>query len=288
MTTRLRGGPRKASALTLLALAMAACGSQPPAPPLSGATRVIVVGDFGTGDEDEYVMAEAIRNEHEDLAIDGLITTGDNIYPDGGAEYFDSAWHQPYGWTQEEGVRIVASLGNHDVEQHAAAVMRLLGMQSRWYQTSIGPLQIIVLDSTKVANAHQQAFLQRKLTASPPPGKYRIVVFHHLPFSCSFHKNTDTVLETWRPLITAGQVDLVLSGHDHVYERFEPVSGTTHVVTGGGGYSLHDVGDCPAGTPELIAESESYHYVLIEATDEQVRVQAIDADDRQLDIVTIR
>jgi len=268
-------------------LALAGCRSEAP-PALPDAVRVVVVGDFGTGDEDALAVAQAIRDQHRAAAIDGLVTTGDNIYPDGGPEHFDEAWRRPYGWTQAEGVPVVASLGNHDVERDARPVMRLLGMEARWYRARVGPLQIIVLDSTEVGSARQRAFLVAELASPLARGaEYRIVVLHHPPFSCSRHKNTEAVLRSWQPVIQQGDVDLVLSGHDHAYQRFEPVGGTTYIVTGGGGRTLYDVEDCPDGTPELLEAAESHHYLLIEATDERLRVQAVSPDDRVLDVVTV-
>lgn len=279
-----------AAACLAFALAvLAACGNPPPVLADSSATRLIVVGDFGTGDFTETAVATAIRYEHDSDAIDGLVTTGDNIYPDGGPEYFDEAWRQPYGWTQTEKVRVIASLGNHDVQRNAGPVMRLLGMPARWYRTEVGPVEIIVLDSTVVSSSEQRAFLERELSVSSPPDvKYRIVVMHHPPYSCSKHKNTKSVLRSWGPLIKDSDVDLVLSGHDHVYERFAPVSGTIHIVSGGGGYSLHEVGTCPAGTPQLMAQGEDFHYLLIEATAEQMRVQATALDGRELDMIIVQ
>lgn len=246
------------------------------------------MGDFGTGEADQRSVAAAIRREHDAASIDALITTGDNIYPDARPEFFEDAWHEPYGWTVQQRVRVLAALGNHDVETDPGPVMDLLGMPSRWYATRVGLLEIVVLDSTRIDSARQQAFLERAL-ASPPrrPARYRVVVLHHPPFSCSKHKNDEAVLDAWQPVFLDGHVDLVLSGHDHVYERFEPLEGVTYVVTGGGGYELHDMGACPDGNPALAADAEKHHYLRIEATEGALRVQAISPDDVLLDVVRL-
>ena len=248
----------------------------------------MVIGDFGSGSEDMDDIAGAVRDEDERAALDAVVTTGDNIYPDGTASYFEEAWLEPYGWVQDESIPVLASLGNHDVEVDADAVMELLDMPARWYVETVGPVEFVVLDSTVVADPGQRSFLERVLDAPKETGvPFRVVVMHHSPHSCSLHQSNQEILRTWVPSFEHGAVDLVLSGHDHVYERFGPIDGITFVVTGGGGYELHDVGDCPSGTPAPESAAEEFHYVLIEATREELRLQAISSGGELVDTFTL-
>jgi hypothetical protein len=286
--------PRRATRLSgviacLALLTTPACSTDRRLAPLPDSTRLVAVGDFGTGTAAEYAVAHAVRGVASEARVEGLLTTGDNIYPDGDPRDYDEAWYQPYGWTADEGVALLAVLGNHDVEGgNAEAVMRLLDMPARWYSTVVGRVQVVALDSTNIGNAAQQRFLERTLDEPLPAGaRYRVVTFHHPAHSCSLHQSNDEVLGAWSPLFAEGQVDLVLNGHDHVYERFEPIRGVTYVVTGGGGAQLHGIERCPAGSPELAADDISLHFLVIEATDVEMRIQAISESGDLLDCFTI-
>ncbi len=58
---------------------------------------------------------------------------------------------------------------------------------------------------------------------------------HKSPYGSSRHGGDAKVREDLEPLFVKHAVDLVFSGHDHVYERTIPIRGVTYVVSGGGG-----------------------------------------------------
>jgi ABC-type sulfate transport system permease component len=57
---------------------------------------------------------------------------------------------------------------------------------------------------------------------------------HHPAFSSSKHGSEEPVRKRWVPLFAGAGIKLVLSGHDHDYERTTPQSGVTYITTGGG------------------------------------------------------
>jgi hypothetical protein len=245
-------------------------------------TRIAVIGDFGTGHGDSDEVASALRAADAGDPFDALVTTGDNVYQAGApADFFK--WEQPYGWVQDEGIPVVASLGNHDARtDDGIHVEELLGMPASWYVERIGPVRFVVLDSNRVGDPDQRAFLASTLgdgTTAP----WTVVVFHHPAFSCGKHKSTPEVLADWEPLFADGGVDLVLNGHDHNYQRFEAVDGVTHVVTGGGGAPLYAVDGCPSGTPEPAASAVTHHFLSIEATAGSLRGTAITPSGEEID-----
>jgi acid phosphatase type 7 len=74
-------------------------------------------------------------------------------------------------------------------------------------------------------------------------------------------------------------VDLVFSGHDHVYERTVPIRGVTYVVSGGGGRRLY-----PAGNGELTASSVSAHHaVLVRVDCSRLLLEAVEVDGKVVD-----
>ena len=92
------------------------------------------------------------------------------------------------------------------------------------------------------------------------------------------------------PLFEQHGIDLLLSGHDHCYERTWPLlddrraeGGITHVVSGGGGAVLY-----PVGRSEWTAVSESaFHYVIMKAEQDWLHVDVYDIEDREIDAFTL-
>jgi hypothetical protein len=227
-------------------------------------------------------VAAAVHNWATAVDADALVTTGDNIYPDGEPEDFDEAWHAPYGWVDDEGLRVVASLGNHDIRHNDGKdVMELLDMPHPWYSTRVGAAQLIVLDANRPEDDEQKRWLGEQLDHSE--ARWTVVVFHHPVYSCSSHGSTEDVIAHWLPILERGAVDLVLNGHDHNYQRFR--EGTTNfVVAGGGGADLYDLRECAPGVPERLAGHDSSHsFVTVEGDAGELRLAAVDVEGKVVD-----
>ena len=248
-------------------------------------TRIAVIGDFGSGKQGEAEIASAIRDDDARSRFAALITTGDNVYPSGNPEDFAAAWTVPYGWVDDAGIPVLASLGNHDRKSgKLEQVADLLGMPARWYSEQVGDVQVIVLDANDVENPDQQRFLDDVLARPRGAGvDWRVVVFHQPAFSCSRHQSTPAVQKAWVSLFSRSDVDLVLNGHDHVYERFGPIDGVTYVVTGAAGDSLYEMRGCPKGTPDPVVAAARRHYVVLEASPDQLRIEGVTEQGTLLD-----
>ncbi|MDQ3991355.1 MAG: metallophosphoesterase, partial [Actinomycetota bacterium] len=220
-------------------------------------------------------VADAIRRHHERAPFDALVTTGDNVYPDGHPSRFGAAWREPYGWVHERGVEVVATLGNHDLETAGGRpVMELLGMPGRWYSRVLGPVEFFVVDSSDPGNTEQLRFLTEAVARSS--ARWRVAVLHHPPHTCGRKAGQQVGLRRWWGFVLSlAGVDLVLAGHDHNYQRFTGASGTAFVVTGGGGASLYPIEGCRPGTPEPAAAFAAHHFVVAEATDSTLRVEVV-------------
>ena len=249
-----------------------------------------MIGDFGTGGRSERAVAAAVREWDRNTPLDGLVTTGDNVYPDGSPTKFDQAWRKPYGWVADEGIAVVASLGNHDLDSgDPAELMALLDMPDRWYTRTIGLVQAVVLDANDVEAVGQTEFLTETLRAPLPRGaRYRVVVFHQAAYSCADHGSDDDVQREWVPLLEDGDVDLVLNGHDHLYQRFSPDDGPTYVVTGGGGAKIDQPEACRTGTPPPDDAEPTLHFVALDATRDGLRIRAVTPDGNVVDDTMVR
>jgi 3',5'-cyclic AMP phosphodiesterase CpdA len=227
-------------------------------------------------------VADAVKEWVEETDASALVTTGDNIYPDGDPENFEEAWREPYGWVKRADVDVVASLGNHDVEGgESDEVMNLLGIPHHWYRKRIGNAELFVLDANRVGDSGQTRWLERALRKSR--SVWQIAVFHQPAFSCSKHGTTEAVVRTWVPLFEKHGVDLVLNGHDHNYQRFL-WDGITYVVTGGGGAQLYGLRACDEDHPERReGDDEEHHFVGVFGSTRTLRLTAIDDDNDVID-----
>ena len=279
---------RVLSALGAALVALVGC-SEPAAPrprPAPEPLRVpeatfsfLAIGDFGTGAAIEDAVAAGARAWAEASATEAVITTGDNVYPDGSPAYFGEAWAEPYGWVADEGIDVVASLGNHDVHhEDGRAVMELLAMPSRYYSYVEGDAEVFVLDSTDPGDSEQLAWFESALARSG--AAWRIAVFHHPAYTCGRYSPEPTVRARWAPLFRSHDVDLVLSGHDHNYQRFSDEGGVTYVVTGGAGAGLYEVDECPGLTAH---DDEKHHFLVIEGSAGELRAKVVALDGSVLD-----
>jgi hypothetical protein len=84
------------------------------------------------------------------------------------------------------------------------------------------------------------------------------------------------------------QVALVLTAHDHNYQRFISDRGVTYVVTGGGGRELYELDACPPGTPRRMAAARRNHFTAVEVRDGSLTLTAVAADDTVFDQAVVR
>ena len=244
-----------------------------------------VIGDYGTANDSEQAVASQVKRWADENDADAIVTTGDNAYPYSNPETLEAAWTSAYGWADE--LEVIATLGNHDVEDDGGvSTIDYFELPGPWYQETIGNVDVFVLDANQPENPEQTQWLSENLSRSD--AAWKVVVFHQPAFSCSLHDGDPLVVEQWVPLLQRSRVNLVLSGHDHNYQRFE-VGSTTYLVTGGGGSELYALDGCPEDIPtRLAANDEQHHFLGIQASDEEMRVQAIDAEGTILDSFTLR
>lgn len=193
---------------------------------------IAVIGDFGSGSSDERRVADLIRR----VGPEAVVTTGDNVYSNAGYQRLVGDYYAP--WVGSG--RFLAATGNHDHAEGIEAFDAYFAMPSgrRWTSRTIGGIEFFVLDSEAMLQssgqfAQQRAWLARELPRST--ADWQVVVLHHPPYS-SGSVHGSTLVFRW-PFARWG-ADLVLSGHDHDYERLR-VGGLTYIVNGSGGRSLY-------------------------------------------------
>lgn len=254
--------------------------SQPTVPARPGVVFA-AIGDYGSGNQDEGDVAKLIETWQPDF----IITLGDNNYPEGAADNMDKAVGQffhnyifPYKGSYGEGAdknRFFPSLGNHDlITENGKPYYDYFTLpgNERYYDFTWDSLHFFVLNTNDSepdgvgASSTQAAWLKDGLQAST--ATWNIVYMHYPPYSSGLHGSTDWA--RW-PYAEWG-ADVVLSGHDHTYERLEE-GGLEYFVNGLGGSGRYEFVDILPGS--LVRFNSDYGAIKVEATESQIKFEFI-------------
>lgn len=184
---------------------------------------------------------------------DAVLTLGDNQYADGAYDKFRVSYASSWG-------RVKAitkpSPGNHDYETEDAAgyfryFERAAGNPLKgYYSFDLGAWHLVSLNSncSEVGGcgpaSPQERWLRRDLSVHR--SRCVLAYWHHPRFSSGSHGSDDSTATLWSALAAHG-AEIVLSGHEHSYERFAPQSpegtrdrrhGIRQFVVGTGGREL--------------------------------------------------
>jgi 3',5'-cyclic AMP phosphodiesterase CpdA len=257
-----------------------------PASPTPGGplVRLAVLGDAGTRESMQHRVAAqvAAADRVGRRPFDALLITGDLVYEEGDADLAEESVVHPYAATFTV-PEIIATLGNHDVESDEGdEIMQALGRPAAVYTQDVGPVRVITLDSNHVSSA-QTEWLKRVLDQPRPANAWVFVLMHHPAYSSGEHGPEPDVRRAWIPVFAREGVDVVLSGHDHNYERTKPQDGVTYIVSGGGGANLRDVGR----SSFTAASARKHHFVDLNVYADRIEGRAIDVDGTAFDTFSI-
>ena len=262
----------------VLALLLPTVGGAGPAP--SQPIRLIAIGDFGVGGTSERSFGAAVRRFEASNPADALVSLGDSDYS-GSPTTFHQNWRASFGWLAHARVDVAGVLGNHDVRvERGRYEYDELHMPNRYYRRVVGPVEVYLLDSNAIDPA-QTAWLRRSLSRST--ARWRIAVHHHPAFTCGSYFSNPDVVAQWVPLFERYRVQLVLSGHDHNYQRFAARRGVRYIIHGGGGTRQYDLADCPAGYPRRLAARQEQGFLYLVIRGARVDGFAVDSAGRRTD-----
>jgi calcineurin-like phosphoesterase family protein len=232
----------------MLLLALQAAAS----PQVEAPRLLVAAGDIGRCGSDGDEATAALVQARPRAVVAAL---GDLAYSRGLPDEFERCYGESWGAFK---ARTRPTPGNHEYGTPDAAGYfgyfgRWAGTPGRgWYSYRLGAWHVVVLNSNcdQVGGCQrgsaQEAWLRRTLAANRV--RCTLAYWHHPRFSSGdVHGAHDKVEDLWRALYAAG-ADIVLSGHDHVYERFAlqapdgrpaPGRGLRQFVVGTGGSSLY-------------------------------------------------
>jgi 3',5'-cyclic AMP phosphodiesterase CpdA len=246
---------------------------------------LLAVGDFGVGGSRQQALGAAIRRFEARNPADTLVTLGDNDYTSSPAA-FRTNWAAAFGWLEGAGVAVGGTLGNHDVEvQRGRYQFQTLGMPGPFYRRRVGDVELFLLDSN-APTWSQTRWLQQALAGST--ARWKIAVFHHPPFTCGAYRAHPVVKSRWVPLFERHRVRLVLSGHDHNYQRFAARQGVTYVVHGGGSGYFYRLSACPRGYPRRVRARLEQGFLYLVSRADRLDGYAVNLAGRRTDSFTLR
>jgi acid phosphatase type 7 len=265
-------------AVATLCLACIQCGSQTPSaptpvasppseptpvdplaitPPTGGTTEIFVgAGDIANCDPNAEATARLLDS------IGGTVfTLGDNAYPKGSEQNFRDCYDPTWGRHKS---RTRPAPGNHDYETAGAApYFNYFGPNAGppgvgYYSFELGSWLVLSLNSN-VGIPAQVTWMKNLLSRSK--ARCTIAYWHHPLYSSGPNSKMAGIREWWQVLYDAG-AEIVLSAHDHLYERFAPQDDLGHLdpergirgfVVGTGGGQLYATNDRTPNSEVLIS-----------------------------------
>jgi 3',5'-cyclic AMP phosphodiesterase CpdA len=196
---------------------------------------------------------------------------GDNLYGGQRAEDFVAKFERPYQALLGAGVKFYAAIGNHDDPKADVRYPPFNMNGARYYTYTKGPVRFVVAD-TNFLDAVQLTWLENTLQGSTE--HWKIVYFHHPLYSNGNRHGSSIELRVrLEPLLVKYGVDVVMSGHDHMYERIKPQKGITYFVIGSSGM-LRKGGISPSNiTGAGFADDQAF--ALMEIAGSELRFQTV-------------
>lgn len=281
-------------------LALAACSDGESTSPSSSTTTstesssktasaasatVLAVGDIGTCESDDD---EAVAELVETLA-GSVLLLGDIVYPSGTTDQFANCFDPAWGQFRS---RFRPVPGNHEYKTAAAAgYFGYFGHgagepNKGWHSFDAGPWHVVALNSNCAAvggcaaGSEQERWLRADLARST--ARCTLAYWHHARFSSgSVHGSDPVTGDLWRALADS-QAEVVVTAHEHHYERFapldpggrvDPARGIRSFVVGTGGRSHYEFGEPREGSEvrnastfgllELTLSAEGYRWRFV-------------------------
>ena len=275
----------RAVALIASALLSAAILAQPtpPLPNRPDSVKFAAIGDNGTGERAQYEVAQQMVKSRATFAFDLVIMLGDNMYGGQTPADFVRKFEQPYAPLLDAGVKFQASLGNHDRAENVS--YKLFNMNGeRYYTFTRRNVRFFALDSTRM-DPKQLAWLGASLAEAKED--WKICYFHHPLYSnASRHGSSVDLRVLLEPIFVEHGVDMVFSGHDHVYERVKPQKGIPYFVSGAAGQLRRGNMRPTEETAAYFDQDQSF--MLIEVAGNDMYFQALSRTGKTVDSGVIR
>jgi predicted phosphodiesterase len=255
--------------------------------------KFAVIGDGGRGWQPQHDVAAQMVAFRKSFDFDFVLMAGDNIYEGPAtAEDYRIKFEDPYKTLLADGVKFYAVLGNHDDPKQI--YYEPFNMKGNRYYTFTPPVDPITrwdtrvrffaLDSTNL-DGEQMRWFEHE--AAESRAEWKIALMHHPLYTAGRYTLAARGLRfAVESSFVNGGIDVVFSGHEHIYNRSELQKGILYFVTGGAG-SLRQ-GDVRRSALIAKGYDEDFHFMLVEIADGGFFWQAINRKGVTIDAGAMR
>jgi acid phosphatase type 7 len=270
--------------------------------PAPGKFSFLSFGDSGADSPEQIALIQLMAAEP---GIAKVIHVGDVAYESGTFAQFEMNYFALYAPLMSR-LPFFTTPGNHDYETNnaapylsgnAAPVSNVPAQQvGRYYSFDWGDAHFVSLDSNLLPTAAASQMLQWLDSDLGASEKFwKIVFLHHPPYPTGTHLDDPICAlsqQNVTPIVERHGVQLVLSGHEHAYERTWPLAdgqvissgaSTIYVITAGGGQAMEQVGSLP----QTAIAVQAFHYLRVDVDSNQLSVSAVGLGGNVIDQVTL-
>ena len=284
----------------------------------SGPVRLMLLGDSGSGNLLQHKFAKVIRDNQPDA----ILYAGDIIYDfkSGPPNYYPDFRHFSVYKEHMKSVPYFTAIGNHELYHGDAAYLNAfhlptnnlptLGLKppnldypfsgtEHFYSFDVGDAHVSVLYNPWYAHhnfskdTNQLHWLTNDLATTSKPWK---LLLGHFPVASSashgysdYDGNAlpDTIDfgNTIYPIVAKYGVDLMLAGHSHSFEKFNPINGMISVVCGSSSSAYPFYRFFP-GTSQFWGSPNNF-VARINIDGDQLKLDGLDPDGKVLDWLVI-
>ena len=248
--------------------------------------KIAVLGDSRNTNSNQILVAQQMLHWNPDM----VFHTGD-ICANGIRDEFIDDFFIPYQSLLAE-KPFYTALGNHEYRTNEGYYYKEFfelpqknSSSEDYYSFNENKIHIVSINTSLDYSEGSEMYDWLVQDLENTNKKWKIVIMHHPPYSSGAHGSTQSMWDNLVPLFEHYKVDLVLTGHDHVYERIQEIDGVRYVVTAGGGAPLYSE-DNPINESEKFLSD--YHFVGLKVYPKKIKLQAIDKYGYVFDKITIK
>ncbi len=240
----------------------------------------VIVGDTRSDSIKHQLVIDQIAKYNFDF----LVHTGDLI----GHGYSTDDWRTFFnieGKILSQKI-FLPTIGNHEKPFWQYDTLFALPGVEYFYSFPYANIYFLCLNTEMELNGIQQKWLVNELSriVSDTTIDWLFVNLHRPPYSSGSHGSALDVRTAWCPIFEKYGVDIVFCGHNHSYERTKKIEGVIYITCAGGGAPLYDISSNEWTEYTL----KDYHFCLVTIKGKKLTLQAITADGKKIDSLTLR
>jgi len=250
-----------------------------------GSVKFAVIGDSGTGDKHQAAVASELSNVRGKFPFSFVVMMGDNLYGGDSTGDYRKKFEVPYKALLDAGVKFYASLGNHDnPNERMYKAFNMNGERYYTFKPDKASARFFALDSNYVDD-REIAWLEKELAASG--SDWKICFFHHPLYSSGeTHGSADLQRDKLEPIFVKYGVNVVLTGHEHFYERIKPQKGIAYFILGNS--AKVRAGDIQKTDLTAKGWDQGYAFMLMEIVGDDLYFQTLSDSGATIDAGSIQ